>query len=162
MVKTGSTRFSVSFKIQFLKKTRARPRSRPYFYVRLHKLLDDIACFLNGQGESCRDLGLGLLAQLVKLGSKCLKGCNVAAADLERAVDEQVCYVMVACKNTCNEAIEGLCIKNSIIVCIDKSRLMLYVKAELCSFFKTYNVTGRSRNSLVHHRIDNKRHTKRV
>ena len=100
-------------------------------------LLYKITCFLNGNGGSDNNVNTKLVGKLVNLFNKGLKACDIVVSDLKCGIYKEICYVVVAGKNTGYEAVKSLRVENKIIVGIDETSGVLNVKTKSNSLFKT-------------------------
>ena len=66
---------------------------------------------------------------------ECVEAFSIVLANLESRINEDIGYVMVACKDTRNESIEGLGVLNKVFFGVDKTAAVVDIKLQLVTLF---------------------------
>ena len=119
------------------------------YTIKLAVCLNCLGAILNSNGRGHNEINLG--GDLIKLCKHSLESYNVVANDLESRVNENIGDIGVGSKNTCDEAVESVCITNGIRICINKSCLICNIVDELITLLNANYVTLGFGNSIVYH-----------
>ena len=110
MEKTFPKKFSPSlfFKNKKITDTEMCPLLICHMLCKLRKseiFFNGLGCFFSSDGRSDNTVNAEFVCQRANRGYQLFKSFDVIVADLQRGIDEEVSYVMVACENACNESL---------------------------------------------------------
>ncbi|MBQ8334174.1 MAG: hypothetical protein IJX93_10435 [Clostridia bacterium] len=105
-------------------------------------------CGIDGRGDNAVDVLA--FQESGELGEELVETFAVVLADLESGVDEQVGHVVVGSEDTCDEAVEGLSVSNSVFFGVDETCGVLDVELELVTLFDADNGTLAGVKSVVY------------
>jgi hypothetical protein len=114
------------------------------------ELLYGIGCFFDCErrGDYTVDFFV-VLDESFKFVQEYVKACSVVLADLESGVNEEIGNVVVACKNTCDETVQGLTVGYKVFIGVDQAALIVDFEVELVALFDAdYRTVGRAERGV--------------
>lgn len=112
---------------------------------------DRIVGILNGKRGCHNYVDLMAVGKLVKREQQTLKSIAIVVADAESGVDEHVGHVVVAGKYARHKAVKGSCVKDIVLINVDKSASVIYIVAELYTLFDAHDRAFARLDRLVDH-----------